>query len=392
MNKDLSTLLDRVAQIQPIIENCRAETEQNRRVSDTVYAALRDQKLHTLLVPKALGGMEVDPITAYKVWEMVAKIDSATAWNLAQSNGGLMMSARLPVSGLEKIFSDGIPMFAGASYPPAQAERVDGGFSVTGRTPFVSGCHQADWFFVSMIVVNGGKPETDTPTGAPIVKLGYFPRAVAEILDTWHTMGMRGTGSGDVRLTGVFIPDDLVAPLMGKVQPAPAFSAPLYQLAPWPVIQGEAVVALGVTAAAIDLFVELAGKKTPTGSGTLLRDRELIHYNLGRARTLLDASRAYAYQATSDALSDIEAGKSLTLDHQVSIMLAGCNAAESCAKAVGLIFDMAGSSGFRTEMGFERLFRDVHVITQHATKSSSRYVSAGRVFLGLTPDTAMLTP
>ncbi len=384
-------LLERVARVQPIIAAEAAGAEQNRRIADAVYDALLEQDLFSLLAPRALGGIEASPTTAYTVWEAVARIDAAAAWNLAQAQAGVLMSARLGASGHQKLYgAERQPIFAGAAFPVASAKRVKGGFSVTGRAPFASGCHRADWLALSILPTLDGKPETDANTGGPAVRMAFFPREAVEIMDTWHTMGMRGTGSADICVNEAFVPEELVLSFSGPLVTTPEFSGPLYRLGTWPVIHGEAVVSIGIAAAAIDLLADLAGAKTPTGSTGLLRDRELVQYNIGRARALVDAARAYLHQSASTAFAAAAQDQPVTADMKIAMQLAACNTAESCARAVDLVFDAAGSSAFRTEMGFERLFRDAHVATQHATKSSARYISAGRMILGLAPDTPLL--
>lgn len=388
MDQQTSTLLEYVADIQPVIETHAQRTEQDRQLADPIYDAFLEHKLFTMLLPKALGGMELHPVSAYKVWEAVARIDSAAAWNLAQASAGIFMSARLSAEGLDRIYGKlAQPIFSGAGFPPGTATRVEGGFTVSARLPFVSGCHRADWFFFPILTMVGDQPESDPNTGAPVVRLVFLPSADVEIIDTWNTFGMRGTGSADIEINNVFVPEIMT---VSSIEVQPAFAGPLYKMAPWPVIQGEAVASLGVATAAIDFLQDLAKRKTPAMSGVMLRDRELVQMNLGRAQALVEAARAYLYQSATSAFESVQGDMLLSMDAKISMQFSACNVAEGCAKAVDLVYEAAGSSGIRVEEKLERLFRDVHVMTQHATKSTSRYITAGRVMLGLAADNPLL--
>jgi ABC-type amino acid transport substrate-binding protein len=142
-----------------------------------------------------------------QVWEAVARIDSAAAWNLVMNQAISCYAAWLPDEGARELFRDGIPTTAGAFNPPAAATRVDGGWRITGRVPFASGCHQARWLAMPAAEMDDGRPKVDPATGKPKLFGTFFPRAQAEILDTWHTVGMRGTGSADVAVRDLARPE-----------------------------------------------------------------------------------------------------------------------------------------------------------------------------------------
>lgn len=393
MTPDSATqeLLDRVARIEPVLAAHSDGGDRDRILDPAVYGAMRAEGLFSLLAPKALGGLEVAPTSAYAVWEAVGRIDSAAGWNLAQASGGVMMSARLGAQALQRLWGEGgQPTFSGAGNPACVGKRTEGGYLVSGRVPFVSGCHHADWLFFVVMATVDGEPELDPASGARKVLIGFFPRTSVEILDTWNTYGMRGTGSADVVLNDAFVPDELAVPPAGPFEPQPAFTGPLYRLAPWLTIQGEAVGSIAIAAAAVELLPTIAEAKTSGASSTLLRDREYVQMNLGRAKALVDAARAYLYDTINDAYAQAQKGQSPSLETRLALQLAACNAAEGCAKAVDLVYEAAGSASIRTEGRMQRHFRDAHVLTQHATKSAPRYVSAGRVLLGLASDSPML--
>lgn len=151
-----------------------------------------------MLAPKARGGVELHPVGCMHVWEAIARLDAAAAWNLVMNQAIAAFAAWLPADGVDELFRNGVPTVAGALNPPTVAVRADGGWRITGQVPFASGCDHAHWLGVPAVEIVGGQPKLDPATGRPAVFAAFLPRNAATILDTWHTLGMRGTGSWDV--------------------------------------------------------------------------------------------------------------------------------------------------------------------------------------------------
>ena len=386
------SLIEAVEAIRPILEQHAPQSEADRRLADASYDAMLHAGLFRMLSPRAFGGMELAPVEAYKVWEAVSRIDSAAGWNLQVANGVASFAVWLPPEGGEQVFADGPDVIAaGTFFPPAAATRADGGWRVTGRTPFASGAHRAQWFFLPLVEIEGGAPKMDARTGEPVVMAGFLPRADVRLIDTWHTMGMRATFSVDVAVDDAFVPRHRAGSL-GPIQaPAPAFTGPLYRLAPWPGVHGETTVSLGIAGSAIAKLVDLAGTRTPAFTATVLRDREMVQHHAARATALVDASREYLHAAAAEACAAVAQGGALSAREKVRCQLAACFAAEACAQAVDLVHEAAGTSAIRSEPGLERHFRDIHTLTQHASKSYGRYQSVGQMLFGLTPDWFVLT-
>jgi alkylation response protein AidB-like acyl-CoA dehydrogenase len=261
---------------------------------------------------------------------------------------------------------------------------VEGGFEVSGTVRFVSGCHEADWLFVIGLVppaAAGGRPEP---------RVVFVEQPAVEILDTWHVMGMRATGSCDVRLDRVVVADELTASMVDPPRPQPAFTGASYRLFPWTVIAGEAAVSVGIAHAAVDLVVSMAGSTVRANSTGPIAEREAVQAAVGRGRALVEAARAALRHALGDAWSTVRDGRELGPDQKVSLQLAVCLAADHGARAVDMLYEAVGTAGFVDAVGLERHFRDAHVLTQHGTKSAMRFASAGKVMLGLPSDTAIL--
>jgi alkylation response protein AidB-like acyl-CoA dehydrogenase len=319
-------------------------------------------------------------------------LDSSAAWNLVMNQAIAAFAAWLPPDGVAEIFRNGVPTVAGALNPPAAAVRTDGGWRITGQVPFASGCHHADWLGMPAVELEGGRPKLDPRTGQPAVFGAFLPRSTATILDTWHTLGMRGTGSSDLYVKDLFVPDRLTAPVGPLLHPAPGFEGPLFRMWPWTAILGEATVSVGVAAAAVEATVDLCKTKTPAYNATPLREQQLAQFQLGKAAARVEASRDTLYRAAEFAFDDVERSNALLSPvAKIRLQLAVSFAAEACAEAVRFVNDVTGTSSIRLGHPFERHFRDAHTLLQHSSKSSPRYASAGRLMLGLENDWVWLS-
>ena len=277
-------LLEAVDRIRSLIEEHADSAETNRQLSGVVYDAMYQAGLFAMLAPKAHGGLELHPVEAMRVWEAVARIDLAAAWNLVMNQAISAYAAWLPPEGAREVFHHGPATTAGAFNPPGTGTRVDGGWRITGRLPFGSGCHQAQWLAMPVVGTDGDRPLLDPATGQPKTFAAFFPRSAATILDTWHTFGMRGTGSTDFAVQDLFVPDRLTAPICPLEKPAPGFEGPLFRMWPWTAILGEATVSVGIAAAAVDAAVRLCKTKTPAYNAIPLREQQLTQFQMGKAK------------------------------------------------------------------------------------------------------------
>src|SRR3954451_15581728 len=374
-------LLDAVDALRPILIEDAQKAEVERVPTFAAYQAMYDAELFAMLAPRRYGGFELHPTECMRVWEAVARINASAAWNLVMNQGIANYAAWLPEAGVEELFSNGIPTVAGALNPPAHARRVKGGWQITGQVPFGSGCHRAHWLAM---------PALEEGADAPFAV--FFPRKSGTILDTWHTMGMRGTGSTDYRADDLFVPTHLTGPVGPLTNPAPGFDGPLYHMWPWPNILGEGTISVGVASSAVDAAVELCKNKTPAYQGTPLKEQQLAQFLLGKAASRIEAARDTLFRAADIAYADAESsGRSLSVESKVRVQLAVSFAAEACAEAMRFINDVAGTSSIRIGQPFEQHFRDLNVLLQHSDKSSQRYASAGRLMLGVENDWVWLS-
>ena len=380
-----SSLLERVAEIEPIIREHAPRGEADRRLPDPVVSAMRDAALYRLWIPRRFDGLEVDPMTAFRVFEEVSRIDSAAGWNLQIAVLSCLFVPFLPDEGAAEVFRSPDVILGGTVNPPFRAVPTDGGYVLTGRMPFVSGAHHCDWLACPAHIIEAGQPRTDA-SGLPVTIYAFYPRGDAEIIDNWDTLGMRGTGSHDVAVNGLFVPQHLTGLLARWENLGEAFEGPLYRYTIWPADGALATVALGIARAAIDELLELARTKTPTLSSSSLGSRPVVQSQLAQAEAKLGSGRAYLYDVFQSIWDDAVEGRTISNEQKMKVQLAAANAVSASAEAVDLVLTAAGTSAIRNDQRFQRHFRDVHVITQHAFVSRSRYESVGKMLFGLETD------
>src|SRR5262245_49468022 len=221
-----TTLIEAARRIAPVIREHSQEAEEQRRLSPQVLEALRDAGLLRMCTPRSLGGLEVDPLTRALVMEEVSGHDTAAGWTLSNPLDWAYLCARLPDAGAEEIYRDGPDVVIAAQFGrPMQAVAAPGGYRISGRSPFVSNCPDANWIATSAIVAS----ETGTGQGntaEPELVMAYLPARSCQIIDTWHVMGMRGTGSNDIAVSDVFVPAARTFPIVPEFTPAPIIAVP----------------------------------------------------------------------------------------------------------------------------------------------------------------------
>lgn len=385
----LSTqVLRAVGEIIPLLQAATPAIDRDRQLPPAVIAALRAAGVYRMLVPVELGGGQVDLQTLLGVIELVAQGNGAAGWDLATSSAGTFIALMLPPEGQSRIFGQGPDVcIAGAAGPTGgRAVAVAGGYQVSGQWRFGSGCAEADWMGGGCQVFDDDMPRRNA-AGQPEFRLTFFPRAAVKVHDTWQVVGLRGTGSHDWSVDGVFVPDALTQ-VVGAPHPWPGT---LYRI---PTLVLGAVhfsaVATGIARRALDSLQELAQTKTPLGSRGLLRERVQVQEAVARAEVLLESARAYRTAVVAEVWATAARGEPLTMAQRARMRLAGTNATECAVRAVDLMFGAGGTTSIEDESPLSHCFRDVHTVAQNINVLPLYYEYAGRVLLGMEPGTPLI--
>ena len=380
------SLVERARQLGPLIREHAEDAERERRLARPVIDALIGAGLQRMFAPVALGGLEVDPVTCARVVEEIAGFDSAAAWALQAGNTGAWWSARMPQAGVDEVYAAGPDALIAASFhPPHQAVEVPGGYRYTGRGPLASTIHDSEWLMMTALVMDGDRPRV--VDGRPDFIAVVLRAREVQIIDTWHSLGMRGTDSNDVAADGVFVPASRVFRFDPGFEPASQFRGPLYRM---PAVASVSVViapvALAIGRGAITELRELAGRKTPLGSMKTLRERGIVQATLAEAEGLLRAARLLYYDTLAATWRRTVAGEPSTLEQKADLLLAGAHAARTASKVADLMHRVAGTSGIYARSRLERHFRDAQTVRHHGFVSDSRMETVGQVYLGVRPE------
>jgi indole-3-acetate monooxygenase len=360
-------------------------TERNRRLAPPVVDALRAAGLFRLFTPRALGGLEVDPVTFARVVEEVSTFDSAAGWAF-QVNTGAWWTSRMSPEGVAELYGDGPDLMMAASFaPPHRAEEVPGGYRITGRGPLASTIHDSRWALMSAIVFDGDQPRM-TPAGPDFISVVMRTTEV-EIIDTWDSLGMRGTDSNDIAANGVFVPESRVFRFEPDSVASAPFDGPLYRMpalaATYPII---APVALAIAGGAIRELRDIVTTKVPLGSMKTARDRPAVQSAVAEAEATVRSARLFFYDALTRAWERAVTKQPFTLKDKADIMLASTWAVRSAARATDLMHRMGGTNGIYARSRLERHFRDAQTVRHHGFVSDSRLETVGQVYLGVEPE------
>lgn len=357
--------------------------EKERRLSPEIAEAFAEEGFFRMLVPKVYGGLECHPLTMVEVIKQIAIGDGAAGWNVMIGATTGLLAASLPEPAAMDIYgSNPNVLTVGVTAPFGRAEvTTGGGFTVSGRWPFGSGCQNAQWICGGCFLFQGETQLTDEQN-QPRIRLMLFRSDQIEIEETWDVLGLCGTGSHHFSVHKAFVPDDYMATLGGH----PRIHEPLYQFPLLGLLAlGVASVALGIGYRALDEFIQLAGAKQPVGSTRNLAERTLAQAAVSQSKAELGSAEAWMKEVIASAWEFAMQGEGFETSLKADLRLAAANATHRAAAATSRLYEAAGGSSVYASSPLQKCFRDVHVTTQHIMVAKPIYEVVGRVQLGLPP-------
>jgi len=367
-------VLSRAREIADLARGMADQIDAERRLPAELVGALRDSGLLRAGAPIEVDALELPAGAALRCAEEVARGDASAGWCVSIAITASLLVAYLPPVSRDELFGDGRGVAAGVWAPQGQARRVSGGVVVSGRWAFCSGITHADVLFAGCVL-------EDRPA---VVAL---PTEQLQILDTWHTLGLRGTGSHDTVADEVFVPDERVLSIFD----GPVIDRPLYRFPPFGFFAAcITAAALGNARAAIDNFVELAGTKKGVAASRTLAERSTIQVAVASAESALDAARAGYYQAVDAAWRASEGEPPVPLEARTRLRLAATHGVRVSADVVRTMYDLAGGSAIYDGAPLQRRFRDAFTATAHFQVNEASRELPGRILLGQATEAAML--
>jgi len=375
--------LDAARKLAPMIRSCADQIEADRELPRPLFEALTDAGLFLLALPRALGGAEIDLPTYIQVLEEIGKADASTGWIVNQCAIFATYAARMPRDVARLIWVD-TPrsIVANTPLPTAQAIVVPDGYRVTGRMGFSTGCRHASWLAARARVFENG--ELRLQDDQPEQRYLFVPAAEAELLDTWHVRGMRGTGTYHFAVKDVFVPAERTVLQAGAplLETGPLFQIPRTLL----FASADAAIALGVARSCLLAFYELSGAKTPRAMQATLRDQPLIQAAVGHAEANLRSGRAFLIEAVGEIWSEATSTGATTQERRAVLRLATTHAIRLAVDVVDTVYNAGGVTTIYEGNLIQRHFQDIHVISQHLQARLSHYELVGQHWLGLQTD------
>lgn len=298
-----SSLLDSVRALEPQIRTAEDFLERECRLPEPLFEALRKTGLFRVSWWKSYGGLELDPLTQMDVLEELSRVNGSVGW--IGTFGALtgLIAAMLEPGAIPDFFPSPDQTAAGQYAPMGRAEKVPGGFKVTGLWSFGSGCHHAHAMHSGCVVFENGSPRLIN--GQPEIRQMAFLREECEILpDSWNTIGMRGTGSYDYTVKDLFVPYEHSFSYFDP----PRRDAPLYAF-PGLFLFSHLPVPLGIARGAIDTFIGLSAEKRLAPGGRFLREDSGVQETVAEAEAALSAARCYAYDVVGDIWETVCRGR-----------------------------------------------------------------------------------
>lgn len=382
--------LNAARELGPTIRAAADEIEQGRRLPMHLVREMQRAGMFRMAMPRSWGGPELDILTQVRVIEALSIADASAGWCTMIGIDGGYMSAFMDQTVAREMYTDLDSVTAITFAPPGRAVSTKDGFIVNGRWPFGSGCQHATWLAGHFAVFDGASPRLQS-NGVPETRFGFLPAEEGEIIDTWTTNGLRGSGSHDWMVKDRFIPEErtfnLAAPIAYR-------QGPLYAL-PNLVLYKTCAVALGIARGAIQDFVALASNKaltfkSPSAVNAMLRDETYIQCTLAQAEALVSSARGFVFEAFGDMWNTLLTGDLPSLKQRARARLAMVHGSAACLQAVELLYKANGGSSVYTGNRFDRRLRDIQTANQHTVVSLKTWEVTGRVLLGLEPNYGLL--
>src|SRR5215467_16358363 len=380
-------LLARAEALVPVLRERAPRAEQLRRLPDETIADLHSTGLFRMLQPARVGGSELPYRALFELTAVIGRGCGSTAWVLANLAAHHWLLAMWHPEAQDEIWGESPDSLISSAliFARGRAQRVSGGYRLSGRWPFSSGVDAATWNMFGAVV-------SDEETGQSEHRMFLVPASDYSVIDTWQVIGLAGTGSNDVEVADAFVPAYRTlaterikgGPNRGsELNPGTLYKLPAISLFGFAI----AGVSLGIARGAIQQFGETTRNRLSAYSGRNIADFTNIQEHLAEAAARADAAEAIVLRDCDEATRITEAGVVPSIEQRARYRRDGAFAATLCTKAVDLLFAATGGAAIYERNPIQRAFRDVHGANAHYmlnwNVSGAVY---GRVALGLPPD------
>ena len=376
--------VSRARALGPAIAAAADRIEQTQTIPEPLWSQVVQARMPRLLLPRSVGGDEVEPWVYMRAIEEISRFDGSLGWNLFVANSAALIAPFIPLESARTIYAD--PRAAIAWGPPNEhkAIAVPGGYRITGEWHFASGCRQATWMGAHAQVVEPDGTLRLNRFGRPTVRTLLYPAEHAVHIEDWNTLGMRGTASEGYTLNNLFVPEEFTGTredptLRRDTGPLYAFTMQgLYAV-------GVSAVAFGIARAMLDALKSLAADKAPRGL-VRMADSPVVQSEFAKREGVLGAARAYLVETLRDIYDKADDVEAIDTEDRVRLRLACAHGTHAAIEIADYVYKAAGTSAIFKGTPFERRFRDMHTLSQQIQSRDAHFEAVGRVMFNGDPD------
>ena len=392
--------------LTPLLDAAAPRIDAAKGLPPDILDALFDAKMFRMLLPRSLGGAELDLPTFFEVVQAIAEGDASAAWSVAQSNACAMSAAYMEPAAAHELFADPRAVLSwGFPQGKCTLMPVDGGWKVSGTWGFGSGSRHSTWLGGHCVVVDAKGEVQKHANGQPVERTALFPRSAVTIVDDqWAVLGLRGTGSDTYAVKEWFVPSEfcVVPRAVGRDQQQPPDAVPdveterrepgtLYRFSPTMMYQaGFSAVAFGIARAILDSFIKLANEKTPSGAPSMLRDSSVIQARVAASEARLASMRVWLAHSIRESWEGCVASGQHGFNDRVTMRLASTFAIREVRQVVQDAYDDAGATAIFEMHPFERRLRDMNAVTQQIQSNPMHLQTVGQHYLGMKVSTRFI--
>ncbi len=380
-------LLEKAATLARQFAERADEIEKARCIPADIAQQMGRAGFYRMGVPQRLGGLESPPALNSRVLEILARGEASCAWVAFIGATSSTSLSGLPEAAARAVFCDPAMLITGVYAPTGRAEKVAGGFRVSGRWQWGSGSQNAAWVLGGCMFTENGEPMRDRD-GAPRTHMVLMPHSEVQFLDTWHVSGLCGSGSLDYQVEDLFVPEEHVVGYLDEDREPPG---PLYAFPGFTFLAlGIGAVCMGIARAAIDELVALAASKKRVGSRKTVAEQQVSQIALARAEADLRSARLFYYDTLQDLWRAATDGQAFLVEQRRDLRLATTNAVLRSVGVVDAMYGLGGGSAVYSSSRLQRCFRDIHVAKTHIMVSQQTLETVGAHFFGLEPNVSAL--
>ncbi|MCG9678422.1 acyl-CoA dehydrogenase family protein [Vibrio sp. Isolate24] len=374
-NKEYLKIFSALEEVLPHIEPRLNEIEQLRRLPADVAQSLKNTGVFAMNFPRSWGGAELNSMEQTQLIERIAQVDAAVAWCVMIGSDSGIYSGYLEDSVAKKLFKSVNFITAGWIHPQGKAERVEGGYLVTGKWRFGSGISNSDLVSAGCFVYEHGKKVLDED-GQPIWRVMIAKPSEYLIADGWHTTGLQGSGSLDYSANELYVPNEHSFSFSEPYRKGPLHDSPEA------ILRNMSGVPLGIARAAIDYVRAKAPTKFDRTLSVPWLESSRVQTVIAGCEADLLAARSAVYSSLQQQWHALETSQPLSEELRVATAVARFKAFQTSRDIIQQLYDLVGGASiYKQESPMDKWLRDVNTICQHAVAQQSILTASGELLL-----------